>query len=568
MKKSLVLSFAVVSTLLVTACAADESEPGNENMNTNADATENNETNENTNEAADEDADNGDAAASDDQTLIFARGGDSVSLDYASVTDGESSRVTEQMYESLLSFEEDSFEIGPGLAEEWEMDDDGLRYVFTLREGVTFHDGTDFNAEAVVTNFERWADPEHEFNFADEGYAYAVYGTQFGGFEGDEGHVIDEVNAISDYEVEFVLNSQLGSFLQNMGMSYFSMTSPAALEEYGPEINENPVGTGPFQFVSWSRDDSIVLEKYEDYWQEDLPNLDQVIFQVIPDNSARLTALRSGEIDIMDGLNPDDLDALEGEEGITTFERATNNIGYLGFNGDKEPFDDPEVRRALNHAIDKETLIDLLYAGNAEPAKNLIPPDYMGYNDDIDPYEYDPELAEQMLADAGQEGLEFDLWTMPVARPYMPDPERAAEVMQANFADIGVTANIVSMEWATYLEQTEAGEHDLYMLGWSGTNGDPDYFFGNLLHSDAIPGGNRDFYRNDEVDTLLDQAKVSIDEDERIELYREAQEIIHEDAPMIPLVHSIPVLAGSDRVQNYVPHPSTSEALTEVELSE
>jgi peptide/nickel transport system substrate-binding protein len=150
----------------------------------------------------------------------------------------------------------------------------------------------------------------------------------------------------------------------------------------------------------------------------------------------------------------------------------------------------------------------------------------------------------------------------------MPDPERAAEVMQANFADIGVTANIVSMEWATYLEQTEAGEHDLFMLGWSGVNGDPDYFFGNLLHSDAIPGGNRNFYRNDEVDSLLDQAKTSIDEDERAELYEEAQEIIHEDAPMIPLVHSIPVLAGSENVQNYVPHPQTSEPLTEVEISE
>jgi peptide/nickel transport system substrate-binding protein len=559
MKKALFLSIAAGTVLTFTACG--------DNGGTDNTETDNNAAETNNNEAGNESGEEASQPA-EDQTLIFARGGDSVSLDYASVTDGESSRVTQQIYESLLSFDEDSFEIGPGLAEDWEVEDDGLRYVFQLREGVTFHDGTEFNAEAVKLNFERWADPDHEYHFADEGYAYSVYGTQFGGFEGDEGHVIEEINVLGDHEVEFVLNETLGSFLQNMGMSYFAMTSPAAFEEYGSAINENPVGTGPFQFVSWSRDDSIVLEKYEDYWQEDLPKLDQVIFQVIPDNSARLTALRSGEIDIMDGLNPDDIDALEGEEGIQMFERATNNIGYLGFNEDKEPFDDPEVRRALNHAIDKENLITLLYADMAEPAKNLIPPDYLGYNDDIEPYEYDPELAEQMLDDAGHAGLEIDLWTMPVARPYMPDPERAAEVMQANFADIGVTANIVSMEWATYLEQTEAGEHDLFMLGWSGVNGDPDYFFGNLLHSDAIPGGNRNFYRNDEVDSLLDQAKTSIDEDERAELYEEAQEIIHEDAPMIPLVHSIPVLAGSENVQNYVPHPQTSEPLTEVEISE
>ncbi|TVP84811.1 MAG: ABC transporter substrate-binding protein [Alkalicoccus sp.] len=566
MKKALFLSIAAGTVLTFTACG-DNGDTNNTETDNNAAETDNNAAETNNNEAGNEDGEEA-AQPAEDQTLIYARGGDSVSLDYASVTDGESSRVTQQIYESLLSFDEDSFEIGPGLAEDWEVEDDGLRYVFQLREGVTFHDGTEFNAEAVKLNFERWADPDHEYHFADEGYAYSVYGTQFGGFEGDDGHVIEEINVLDDHEVEFVLNETLGSFIQNMGMSYFAMTSPAAFEEYGSAINENPVGTGPFQFVSWSKDDSIVLEKYEDYWQEDLPKLDQVIFQVIPDNSARLTSLRSGEIDIMDGLNPDDIDALEGEEGIQMFERATNNIGYLGFNEDKEPFDDPEVRRALNHAIDKEGLISLLYAGMAEPAKNLIPPDYLGYNDDIDPYEYDPELAEQMLDDAGHAGLEIDLWTMPVARPYMPDPERAAEVMQANFADIGVTANIVSMEWATYLEQTEAGEHDLFMLGWSGVNGDPDYFFGNLLHSDAIPGGNRNFYRSDEVDSLLDQAKTSIDEDERVELYEEAQEIIHEDAPMIPLVHSIPVLAGSENVQNYVPHPQTSEPLTEVEISE
>ncbi|NJP37844.1 ABC transporter substrate-binding protein [Alkalicoccus luteus] len=569
MKKSLVLTSVAAAALLFTACGGDNNE-GNTNVDNNAEANNaaDDGAEENDEAGAEEDNDGGEEAGtpSEDQTLIFARGGDSVSLDYASVTDGESSRVTEQIYESLLSFEEDSFEIQPGLAEDWEVHDDGTRYTFQLREGVTFHDGTDFNADAVKLNFERWADPDHEFHFADEGYAYSVYGTQFGGFEGDDGHVIDEINVLDDYEIEFVLNQPLGSFIQNMGMSYFSITSPAAFEEYGAEINENPVGTGPFQFVSWSRDDSIVLEKYEDYWQEDLPKLDQVIFQVIPDNSARLTALRSGEIDIMDGLNPDDLEQLDGEEGVQTFERATNNIGYLGFNEDKEPFDDPELRRALNHAIDKENLISLLYADKAEPAKNLIPPDYLGYNDEIEAYEYDPELAQQMLEDAGYEDLEFDLWTMPVARPYMPDPQRAAEVMQANLDEIGVTANIVSMEWATYLEQTEAGEHDLFMLGWSGVNGDPDYFFGNLLHSDAIPGGNRNFYRNDEVDALLDEAKVTIDEDERAELYMEAQEIIHEEAPMIPLVHSIPVLAGSERVSGYVPHPSTSEPLTNVEL--
>ncbi|ERN51994.1 ABC transporter substrate-binding protein [Alkalihalophilus marmarensis] len=516
---------------------------------------------------AEEEVEGTDGESSGDQTLVFARGGDSVSLDYASVTDGESSRVTKNIYETLIEFDRDSFEIGPGLAHDWEVDDSGLRFVFHLEEGVTFHDGTDFNAEAVKLNFERWADPEHEYAFLDEGYTYSVYGTQFGGYKGDEGHVIEEINVLGDYEIEFVLNQPLGSFLQNMGMSYFAITSPQAFEEHGSAINENPVGTGPFKFVSWSRDDSIILEKNEDYWKEGLPKLDRVIFQVIPDNSARLTALRSGQIDIMDGLNPDDVAQIEGDDSLQVFERATNNIGYLGFHVEKEPFNDPVVRRAFNHAIDKEGLIAILYGGLAETAKNTIPPGYLGYNDGIDEYSYDPELAKELLAEAGiEDGFTFDLWTMPVARPYMPDPQRAAEAIQANLADVGITANIVTKEWATYLEETEQGKHDVFMLGWSGVNGDPDYFFSNLLHGDAIPGGNRSFYSNEEVNDLLVQAKTEVDFDVRAELYEQVQELIHEDAPMVPLVHSIPTLAGSSNVKNYVPHPSTSETLDEVEL--
>ncbi|WP_096202415.1 ABC transporter substrate-binding protein [Bacillus sp. FJAT-45350] len=521
-----------------------------------------------TSEETDGDTDTEEATPAGDQTLIFARGGDSVSLDYASITDGESSRVTVQIFETLIEFDEDSFDIGPGLATSWDFDDDGKRFVFQLREGVKFHDGTDFNAEAVKINFERWADQEHEYNFADAGYTYSVYGTQFGGFKGDEGHAIKEINVLGDHEIEFVLNHPLGSFLQNMGMSYFAITSPAAFEEYGDRINENPVGTGPFKFVSWTRDDNIVLEKNEDYWQEGLPKLDKVIFQVIPDNSARFTALRSGQIDIMDGVNPDDIATVEADPELAIFERATNNIGYLGFNMDKEPFDNVLVRRAINHAVNKEALIGALYGGLAEPAKNAIPPGYLGYNDAIDAYDFDPEKAKELLAEAGfADGFEFDLWTMPVARPYMPDPQRAAEALQADFAQVGLKANIVTMEWATYLEKTEQGEQDLFMLGWSGVNGDPDYFLSNLLSTHAIPGGNRTFYRNDEVTAILDEAKTTVDFDVRAALYEEALQLIHEDAPMVTLVHSIPTVAGSSRVSGYVPHPSTSEVLINVELT-
>lgn len=516
-----------------------------------------------------ENAEAEEATAAGEQVLVFARGGDSESLDPGSTTDGESSRVTQQVLEGLLTFEKDSFELLPGLAHDWEVSDDGLSYTFYLEEGVTFHDGTDFNAEAVKTNFERWADPDHEYAFSDDGYVYSMYGTMFGGFKGEEGHVIEEINVVNDHEIEFILNQPLGFFLQNLGMSYFAITSPAALEEYGPEINENPVGTGPFKFVSWTKDDSIVLEKFEDYRVDGLPKLDRVIFEVIPDNAARLIALRSGEVDIMDGLNPDDAAGVEAEEGLELLTRAENNIGYLGFNTQSEPLDKVEVRQAINYAIDKQAIADALYAGYATTAKNPLPPGYLGYNDDVEAYEYDPDKAIELLAEAGfADGLEIELWTMPVARPYMPDPETVAQIIQSNLADVGVTANIVREEWAPYLEKTAQGEHQLYMLGWSGTNGDPDYFLSSLLHGSNVGSSNREFYQNDKVDELLDAAKRAIDQDERADLYAQAQELISEDSPMVTLVHSTPVMATTSNVQNYVPHPSTSESLAEVELTE
>ena len=555
LKFSIFIVWLLAIFLVLAACSGDGGQNGGESEEgSDPDAAE------------EAEADTGDAEG--DQVLIFARGGDSESLDPASTTDGESSRITKQIYESLLEFDKESLEVLPGLALDWEVSEDGLSYTFYLEEGVTFHDGTEFNAEAVKVNFERWADPDHEYAFADDGYVYSMYGTMFGGFLGDENHVVEEINVVNDHEIEFVLSQPLGFFLQNMAMTYFPITSPAALEEYGPAINENPVGTGPFEFVSWAKDDSIVLDKFDDYRIEGLPKLDRVVFEVIPDNAARLIALRSGEIDIMDGLNPDDAAGVEADEGLELYERAENNIGYVGFNVQKEPFDNKDLRHAVSHAIDKEAIAEALYAGYATPASVPLPPSYMGYNDEVESFEYDPDTARELLEDAGYaDGLEIELWTMPVARPYMPDPETVSEIIQNNLEEVGITVTIVREEWAPYLENTMNGEHQMYMLGWSGTNGDPDYFLSSLLHGDNVGSSNREFYDNDEVDEFLNQAKLSIDQDERASFYQQAQELIADDAPMVPLVHSRPVLATTKAVENYVPHPSTSESLAEVELA-
>ncbi|WP_188205679.1 ABC transporter substrate-binding protein [Alkalibacillus aidingensis] len=557
-KYSFLLAIMLAFVLVLAACGDDDDVASDPEDSDPDDSTE---------QESDDETDDEPEVSDDDEVLIYARGGDSESLDYASTTDGESSRVTKQIYESLLDFEDESFDLKPGLAHDWDVSDDGLVYTFYLEEDVTFHDGTDFNADAVKTNFERWSGADDTYSFEDDGYVYSMYGTMFGGFDGDDGHVIDEINVINDHEIEFVLSEPLGFFLQNMAMSYFAITSPAALEEYGPEINENPVGTGPFEFVSWDRDDQIVLEKFDDYRVEGLPKLDGVIFEVIPDNSSRLISLNSGEVHIMDGLNPDDAAGVDAAEETVLYKRAANNFGYLGFQHEKEPLDDVLVRQAINHSIDRQAIADALYAGYAIPAANPVPPGYLGYNDDLEPYEFDLDRAAELLEEAGYaDGFEIDLWTMPVARPYMPSPETVAEIVQNDLAQIGIEANIHREEWAPYLEKTDAGEHELFMLGWSGTNGDPDYFLGALLHSSNIGSSNASYYSNEEVDELLDQAKRAVEPEERAELYAQAQEIIYEESAMIPLVHSEPVLASLSNVQNYVPHPSTSESLAEVEL--
>lgn len=509
-------------------------------------------------DSSDDKKDDG-GSSGESKTLIFGRGGDSVSLDPIVVTDGESYKVTKNIFDTLVNFGEQDTDVNPGLATDWTAAEDGLTYTFQLEEGVKFHDGTDFNAEAVVKNFERWAGGD-----ADK---FPYYGSMFGGFSGDEGHVIESVTATGDYEVEFKLKRPQAPFLKNLAMSSFGIASPTAFEAAGDKFGDDPVGTGPFKFVEWKRNDSITLEKNEDYWVEGEPKLDQVIFRSIPDNSARLNALLSGEIDLADGITPSDGKTIEGNADLQLFERPSMNVGYLGLTNTREPFDDPKVRQAMNHAIDKQAIVDAFFEGRGEIAKNPMPPVINGYNDDIEAYDYNPEKAKELLAEAGlPDGFDMELYAMPVPRPYMPDGQKVAEAIQKNLADIGVNAKIVSFEWATYLEKAANGEADAFLLGWTGDNGDADNFLYVLLDQDNIGSNNYAYYKNQELHDLLIKAQSEVDESVRNDLYMQAQEIIHEDAPWVPLAHSTPLLAGGKNVVNFKAHPTGSDKLSTVDL--
>ncbi|WJY27664.1 MULTISPECIES: ABC transporter substrate-binding protein [Sporosarcina] len=501
----------------------------------------------------------GEKSSGKEKTLVFGRGGDSTSLDPSRVTEGETFKVTVNLFETLVNFGEQDTTIQPGLAKEWETTDDGLTYTFHLEEGVKFHDGTDFNADAVVANFERWAGGDAE--------KFPYYSSMFGGFEGDEEAVIESVTAQDENTVVFKLKRPQAPFLKNLAMSMFAISSPEAFAKGDDDYERNPVGTGPFKFVEWKANDSITIEKNEDYWQEGLPKLDKVVFRSIPDNAARLNALTAGEIDLADGINPSDGEKIENDSNLQLFERPSMNVGYLGLTVTRPPFDKKEVRQAMNYAIDKQTIIDSFFEGRAELAKNPMPSSISGYNDEIEEYEYNPEKAKELLKQAGlEDGFEMELWAMPVPRPYMPDGTKVAEVIQSNLADVGIKAEIVSYEWATYLDKASKGEADAFMLGWTGDNGDADNFLYVLLDEDNIGSNNYTYFKNDETHKLFLEAQTEVDEDKRNELYMKAQEILHDEAPWVPLAHSTPLLGGAADLTGFKPHPTGSDLLSNVDF--
>lgn len=543
--KKYILAFILLLTMTVFLAACNTSDSDSTSKDSNSDSgtpsTDSNTTDNST--------------SSTPQVLVFGRGADSVSLDPAIVTDGESFKVTQNLFETLLNFGEQDTTIHPGLAKEWQVSDDGLTYTFQLQEGVKFHDGTDFNAEAVVKNINRWKGGTEE----DFYYFNSM-------FKAEGADVIADVKADGDYTVVFTLSRPQAPFLKNLAMSPFGIASPTAFEAAGDKFGDNPVGTGPFKFTEWKRNDSITIEKNADYWQQGLPKLDKVIFRSIPDNSARLNALTAGDIDLADGINPSDGKTVEGNADLQLIERPSMNIGYLGLTNTRPPFDNKLVRQAVNYAINKQAIVDAFFEGRAQVAANPMPVSISGYNEAIEPYPYDPEKAKSLLAEAGYDGKEIELWAMPVPRPYMPDGAKVAEVIQKNLEDVGIKSKIVTFEWATYLEKAKNGEADAFMLGWTGDNGDADNFIYTLLDKDNIGSNNYAYYSNDEVHDLLIKAQSETDENVRNDLYKKAQEIIHEDAPWVPLAHSTPLLAAKAGVKGFLPHPTGSDKLDNVSI--
>lgn len=481
--------------------------------------------------------------------LIIAQNADLVTMDPALASDMESAKIMACIFQGLVTYEDDSTEIKPMLASSWEVHDNGKIWIFNLHKNIKFHDGTPCNAEAVVFSFLRQIDPRHPFYRKDFGYAAFAF------------KYVQAVEAENEYSVKFCLEKPFAPFLYNLAMVFASpVVSPSAIKKWGHEFEKNPVGTGPFMFETRIPGDRVILKKNSDYWGKP-PYLDKLVFRSIPNIAIRFKEFQNGKIHVMDGISPVDVKSIEQLPERRLSMQPGLTIGYLAMNTQKPPFDNLKVRQAVNYAINKENLVRLTYKGFALKAKNPIPPSLWGYNDNIDDYEYMPEKARELLKEAGYEkGFNTTLMTMSVSRPYMSQPAKVARAIKGNLAGVGIMADIVyEYDWKEYLKKVQNGEHEMCMYGWIGDNGDPDNFFYVLLDKDnAVKpvAQNLAFFKNEDLHKILIKAQQSSDRQERINLYMQAQEIIHDQAPWVPIAHNQQIGAYHKNVHDLIFHPT------------
>jgi peptide/nickel transport system substrate-binding protein len=404
---------------------------------------------------------------------------------------------------------------------------------------------------------------------------------------------IYNVEKIDDYQVIIHLKTPNAAMMTSLAMFTVAIVSPTNAEKWGEDAFKYPVGTGPFKFVEWVKDDHITLEANDNYWR-DPPKLDKLIFRVIEDPSSRLLAIQAGEIHGMEYPDPSSFEIIENDPDLQLLSQAGMNVGYLAMNTGYGYYDDNEngirdsneswvktpgyfkpltnlsVRKAINYAINKTSIVENLYKGTALVAKNGMPPFMLGYNDDIEDFEYDPDKAMDLLEEAGYpNGFNTTLWVMPVSRPYMFDPPKIAEAIQSYLADVGINVELYQVDWSTYLEETENGEHPMCLLGWTGDNGDPDNFMNVLYGPNSASigtAGNVAFYNRSEVQDKFTAALQIYDTEERAQLYRDAQEIIHEDAPFVYLAHATQNIVFTKDVKGYVLNPTERKFFYPVDI--
>ncbi|MGM0651715.1 MAG: ABC transporter substrate-binding protein [Bacillota bacterium] len=471
-------------------------------------------------------------------SFVIARGTDAKTLDCGYAYHEGEIDLMYHLYDGLVKFKnDDSLEIEPALAVDWEVSEDEKIWTFYLREGVKFHDGTDFNAEAVEFSFMRILDEEHPYyGLGDQGLAYMDWLLS---------GAIKEVRAVDDYSVEIELNDVFGPFLMYMGIYSQFIVSPTAVETHGEDYFQNPAGTGAFMLDEWKKDEYVQMSANQDYWGE-IPAVDTIVWKVVPDESTRLMELQSGNVQAIKSISPAQLDTIMASDDLELFQVAGSNLFYAAINHEAEPFDDLKVRQAFMHAIDFDALVDNVYEGLGTRAINPMPPTLLGFNHDIEPYEFDPEKAVELLTEAGlPDGFSMDLHVFAESRAYVGRPVDAAEIFKSYLADVGIDANVIVNEWGTHRNILREHEHQVGFIGWFDVP-HPNNFL-NLLVLRAV----NNQYENAELDELSDKALGTNDPAKQEQYYKEMQEIIHRDVVVVPIAHSDYTAVVADEVNGF-----------------
>lgn len=489
-----------------------------------------------------------------DTGLIYCSEGNPETFNPQLVTSATTLDVSaQQIYSRLLEFNPIGGLIEPGLARSWHITTDGLLYTLNLRRGVKFHSTDyftptrDFNADDVLFTYNRWRLADHPFNQTNGGvYPY------FDSLQLAE--QIEFIKKTADYQVQFKLRAADSSFLSHLATDYASVLS----KEYGQQLIESgdmyamdnkPVGTGPFYYVGYQKDEYVRMRSFAEYWGG-APNIEQLVYDITPQSSARLAKLLTGECDVIAYPVASEMQVLEDTDGIALQVQPAVNVGFWAFNTLKPPFDNPRVRQALAMAIDRKAIMKAIYYGTAFPASSVLPPTSWAYHPNLSQYTYSPEKAKQILRNEGlPEGFKMNIWAMPIERPYNPNALKMAELISANLAQVGIEVKVISFEWSTFRRRLLDFQHDSVLIGWSADTPDPDSFFRPLLScTSAIVGSNRSSWCNPEFDNEINLALKNTDMEKRRIHYHNAQEILHQQMPVIPIAHSMRFQARKDNI--------------------
>jgi ABC-type transport system substrate-binding protein len=496
------------------------------------------------------------ASAQQPKTLVIAIGADQTGMDPQTVQNNESGFVMSAIYDSIVNYKPGSSEVGPGLAESWTISSDGKVYTFKFRRGVKFHDGTPMNARTVAEDLDRAINPNNPcyvLNRKVDTYDDFTFGSV------KDGNVV-KMDVLDDFTLRFTLPKPNAPFLSSLAMVWQGIVSPAATKQYNCDAGQHPVGTGPFKFVEAVRNDHITVDANPDYWGGK-PKVDRIIFRIIPESATRVLALERNEVQILADVLPADYARIEKNPALKLFRQAGLTILGVAMSNDLGPFKDKRVRQAMNYAVDKEAINKGLYGG-ATTSSQGIPPVLWGYAKNVQPYPYDVNKAKALLKDAGfPNGFSTEMMVSANPRGYNPiGGAKLGEAVQGYLAKVGVNVKISQYEWGAYLDRFRHSPWEGFAIaGWSGDNGDPDNFLGDLFEWDT--GANKPRvndtarHHNPEFDKLMEQGRETTDQAKRVQIYEKANQILHDDAAWIFINHTNQVRAARANVKGFQLNP-------------